>query len=736
MLDTIYSKTVASATNRILEYALHYADQGWAVFPLNGETKIPYTRQGDHGPERWGAAKDPDTIRTRFAPHPNAGIGLPTGIDNGFWVIETDTKNGKDGESEIAKLQTAHGVLPDTYRVRSPSGSIHYYFRHPGPDFYITSTANKVAPGVDVKGDAGMVLAPPTERGGKRYEVSNNAPIAEAPAWLLEIIARKVTDVEKRFVKHAPPTEEPTVTHDEIVKLESWVRQALEKNFDWFAVRENALVTVWGIKRAGYGREGYRIAEIICDAFGETQHVARVDRFWNDQGANSGTASLDTFWGMCRDIGIKNTLGETAEWLTKKREHIFVGAVPTIAAPPLAPQADVAVTGDIIGRPEWHHQCIADGNGKIVPNVANAVVAITASIGSSIGFNEMECVPVWRAPHNRAIRDEDVTEIQKWIQHNGIPRIGKDIIHDAVRYVAVKSSFHPVRDYLSSLEWDGVPRVGEWLSVYLGAEGTAYTKGIGQMFLIAMIARTFQPGAKADYMMVLEGKQGLMKSSACRALASPWFSDQLPDIGTKDAAQHLRGKWLIEAAEMHALSKAETTTLKAFVTRQEERYRPPYGRLEVIEPRQCVFIGTTNKAVYLRDETGGRRFWPVKCGTIDIHKLAADRDQLFAEGVHLYRAGATWWPDKDFEAKCIAPEQASRYDHDDWKQPVTQWLAMQADATLIEVATKALNIRKEDFRREHQLRIAAIMEQSGWQRGKESHGRRPWARSRVEPPPY
>lgn len=328
-----------------IEWALYYAEtRGWTVFPAPAGSKKSHKSAEHSDGVRWGATKNADQIRHDFARWSDAGIGIPTGLENGFWVLETDTKNGKDGESELAKLQAQHTLLPRTHRVRSPSGSVHYYFQHPGPDFYITSVSDKVARGVDVKADGGMVLAPPTLRNGKRYAPIDDAPIAEAPQWLLDIVCRKITDQEKSFVKHAPPTDEPTVTQWEIVKLERWVREALSKNLDWFAQRENALKAVWSMKRAGYGREGYRIAQIICEAFPETQYVARVDRFWNDRSAGSGTAQLETFWQMCRGVGMKDTPEEHDHWRRAEKEHMFDNIqdkvsgtwIPPEQAPPLA----------------------------------------------------------------------------------------------------------------------------------------------------------------------------------------------------------------------------------------------------------------------------------------------------------------------------------------------------------------------------------------------------------------
>ncbi len=390
------------------------------------------------------------------------------------------------------------------------------------------------------------------------------------------------------------------------------------------------------------------------------------------------------------------------------------------------------------GRSTWLQDCILNNSGKPLAILANALTGLRAVMPDTFAYDEMLNAPLLMRPlenldgfRARPLTDVDVGLVQERLQNLGLERISKDVMHQAVDVRAHERRFHPVRDYLNGLTWDGVPRLARLFPAYFGAEASPYVERVGQMFLISMVARIFEPGCKADHMPILEGPQGALKSTACGVLGDTWFSDNLPDVTSgKDVSQHLRGKWLIEVSEMHAMNRAEATLLKAFLSRTTERYRPSFGRKEVIEPRQCIFVGTTNRDTYLRDETGGRRFWPIKGGRIDIGALVRDRDQLFAEAVANFRAGAPWWPDNDFERQHIMSEQAERYEADTWEETIGAFIEVRTKVTIGEVAREALHIDTARIGTADQRRVAAAFEQLGWKRlPKDWKGTRWWTKA-------
>ena len=398
-------------------------------------------------------------------------------------------------------------------------------------------------------------------------------------------------------------------------------------------------------------------------------------------------------------------------------------------------------------HPDWFAQCICGETGKPLPIVANALIALQAVMPDHFAYDEMACAPMLMEPleettllsHPREdstvlspVTDVDVGIVQAKLQHMGLKRIGRDTVHQAVDMRAHACRFHPVRDYLDGLEWDGELRIGNCCaSLSRRRTKTTTPEPSAACSSYRMVARIFEPGCKADHMLVIEGAQGTLKSTACDRLAGDWFSDNLPDVTVgKDVSQHLRGKWLIEVSEMHAMNRAEAAQLKASSPARRNAIARRYGRREVIEPRQCVFVGTTNRNTYLRDETGGRRFWPVKTGTINIEAWSATATSSLPKPSIRYREGAQWWPDKDFEREHIAPEQEARFEADAWEETIGTYVGTRSEVTIGEIARDGLGIETPRIGTAEQRRIAAALERLGWHREPVNwKGRIPWRRA-------
>jgi predicted P-loop ATPase len=233
---------------------------------------------------------------------------------------------------------------------------------------------------------------------------------------------------------------------------------------------------------------------------------------------------------------------------------------------------------------------------------------------------------------------EDALRVKSWLIETYQLEAPVTTIDEALNTIALENKFHPVKEFLESLEWDGVERVSKCFERYLDARmPEPYLSEVTRKFFLALVSRIYEPGIKFDHLPVFEGAQGIGKSSFGQILVGQeWFLDGLPDLSDKDAALNLQGIWLCEMSELSALYRSQLETAKAFITRQVDKLRPPYGHRRVDFPRQNIFYGTTNLRDYLTDATGGRRYWPIAVHGCDFRALQRDRKQLLAEAKFLF----------------------------------------------------------------------------------------------------
>lgn len=327
----------------------------------------------------------------------------------------------------------------------------------------------------------------------------------------------------------------------------------------------------------------------------------------------------------------------------------------------------------------------------------------------------------------REIKDSDYISVVRWFNLNGFLRANKNTVCDVVDASCHENIISPVRHYLEDLgrKADQDPEdddyLDQWAMRMLGVEPDneehrLYVYEVSRKWIISAVARALNPGCKADGVLIMEGSQGAGKSTALRVLAGDeWFGDALPQMGTKDASDYLRGKWIVELAELSNINKAEVEIVKAFVSRTEERFRPAYGRSEICYPRHCIFAGTTNKSDYLRDETGNRRFWPIKCGTIDISLIKAEREKLLGEAVRAYQNGEEWWLSGEAETYART-EQDKRLAVDEWTGDIETYCQTRPEVAITQIASDVFDISAKDVNRMTQNRISSILSAIGYAR--------------------
>lgn len=592
----------AEGVGRMSEYpsmydaAIEYAKKGFAVFPLKYRDKVPLTRNGCKD-----ATTDAAQIKAWWQKYPNANIGLATGsVSQNVFVIDLDIDEdrGIDGYHSLEDWQREHGDFPETWTAITGRGGYHLYYRGNGK---IKNRAG-IIDGVDIRGNGGYVVAPPSiHKNGRRYD------------W-----------------EYSPD-------EFEIAKADNNVEYFLNHDDQ----KQGAAFTMPNIVAAGQRNQMlFRFACMMQAKGASDQSV-----FAATMAENESTCSPPLSEREVRII-----VSSATKYEKGKPIHIDSEGVATREN-----------KDDVIGNPEWvlnfldcNHD--KDGNIKSVKQfVHNFEIVMDKDdrFAGKIRFNEFAqqlylCgnVPWEKEDNCRAWSSHDDSALFSLIQADYGLKSRQDFA-DALKNVSMRNKFHPVRELLDSLTWDGKEHIRSLLPEYHGAEDSDYTYQVMRLWMLGAVSRVYKPGNKFDYTIILQGSQGIGKSTFLKlmALDDSWFNDSLDSLDSDKAVQSLTGSWIIELAELKSLARTAggVESVKRFLTATQDKYRIPYERRADTFYRQCVFAGTTNKDDFLQDETGNRRFLIIHTGVIKPSKslftpeVMDDIKQAWAEAVHIWK---------------------------------------------------------------------------------------------------
>jgi predicted P-loop ATPase len=670
------------------ELLTSYNNAGFVVFPCVGKKPVVQAWQ-----------KLPYDLGVNVAEFPeNFGVQLT----DEFLVIDVDPRNFNQNDKPHKRLFEDIGISFSelkTLVVRTGTGGIHIYLRTP-PGTLLKPKLPKYR-GIDFLGKGRYVvgagsLHPDTK---KPYEIiqGNLNDIKPAPETLLNIIRKTGMDVNEH-IDGGTYTDDP----------------------------KNIQTYIDFLKTAPSAEQGNRGDE-------QTYKVAC-------QGRNLALSPMLTFELMLKHYNPRCSPPWTDEELLQKVKNGYKFAQGKIGQDlPEASFSDIDMAE--LASIQWD----TTKNGerkKTLRNCVNYFLLPNTELKDALAFNMFSnrIAVTRKLPWH--LDDIPEGKVKEWTGHDAVKcryylnlrgfDCQVNLIQEATVEIATRRPFHPVKDYMSNLYWDGIPRLDTWLSQYCGVKDTIYTREVARIALMQMVKRVYQPGCKADYVMVLEGPQGARKSSVFQVLAGEWFADFPIDPHSKDTVDAMQGKLIVEFAEMDVTRKAEVTALKAFITRQIDRVRFAYAQDSKDVPRQCVFMGSMNPDAtneYLSDTTGNRRFLPVKVGTIRLDELARDRDQLIAEAVQMVMKGlATWIIDK--KVLDIAEEEQKLRQHTDAWQGIIERFLEDDDFTqkhkftsVQDVATSPIGLKLPpgNLTRFHAKRIHECLKEAGWVYGTHRH---------------
>lgn len=683
--------------------AIAYAKQGFYVLPLwwptKGECACPDGRDcgrntAKHPTTRNGlkdATTDERVIRSWWKRWPQANIGIAL-EPSGLIALDVDTP---EAYATLAEIERRHGELA-TARQRSGSGNLHVLARR--PPFDIRGSYN----GITLRGRNYIVAAPSVHASGGIYEW------IDAP-WDVEPIElpAPVADLFRRRSTTAAETKTTQVDNETQMKRAK----------GWLAKAEPAIE----------GQHGQSALFKVC---------CRLVHGFKLTDSDALSAIVDSYNPRCIPPWSDDEIGEIERKIKEARSkcdspgNFVVEDRPAPNRSDREPDREAEddpipdeARADTVD-PDESAAFVTNDKGAILTTQSNVRLALR-KLGVSVSVDEFARQEMISGLPSFGPRLDDnaLRELRLVIDERFTFRIAKETFDDFITRHAWRNRYHPVRSYLDGLAWDGKDRIDQWL-VDAGAPDTPYVRAVSRLVLIAAVRRVRSPGAKYDEMLILESKQGTNKSTALKTLVpeESWFSDDLPlDGDTKKLIEQTGGKWIVEAGELKGMSRSDVTTLKATLSRTVDEARLAYGRKPTIAARQFVIIGTTNETGdYLRDGTGNRRFWPVAVQRFDLHKLRADRDQLWAEAAARERDGASIRLDPSLY-KAAADEQANREADDPIEAVLARHLAERTGRIYTEAVLELLGIEPGKATTDQNTRVGAAMRRLGWERTRRRH---------------
>jgi hypothetical protein len=613
------------------------------------------------------------------------GLGFNIGVrlSEHDLVVDMDPRNmDVTCEAAIASMNSQFNCdLNHSPTVRTGSGGLHIYLKLP-QDWVGKKFRNEIEayPGVEFKAVGRQVVAAGSKHpNGTVYAWCSDTDLANRPEVTVELLKA----IERKAPKRNGGQEDKVISRKDLEEYLSVIpAEDFSDNESWLKLAMACY----------HATDGEGIEEFVTWSLSDPQYAAdeEVIRMRWASFSGGGGITAATLFKTLGDYGRGDLIqSDPAEAFTE----------------PLS-EDDKDFLDSIPARVDNEGLFERNGNGVIKRTVANTMMAVR-QLGIKPVKNALkdeihiegnfdllrEVYPM----ASSAFDDSMLHGMRHSIHRNFNFEPGLNHVHEAMVTLSLENEFHPVRDYLNSLEWDGVERVSSFLTTFCGADSNAYTAKVGEILLKAAVARAFKPGTKFDTMVILEGIQGCGKSTMLKILGGIWTLEGLPnrqDLNHKDVIQAIQGFWIVEVEELAIMRKSDVDSLKAFITRQTDKARFAYSREAKVYQRQCVFVGTTNDDEYLLDSTGNRRFLPISVGVIDLLGLKASRDQLWAEAVALWKAKPTEqslmlpqsiWGD-------AAEQQEDRRVQDPIEFRIRDYLDEQSDKDFISVEEVLVNV--------------------------------------------